>query len=187
MEHVRIKEDVTMILNSFNTADRTAPSIKQILKISIFIPLIAISLSIINVICFFTFNSKSLKFGVEHYLSEIFGGLLYATLPTVVVGLLLFVMIYNNAILYLSIPEGVREQSLLIGHIRNVVKRILMGFVTINVIFILLSGMAPILVFATPLTTFLLLFTFGLVVSAEINRLGMGPVMDKLSGLVKKV
>lgn len=187
MDHVRIKEDVTMVLNSFNAVNRTVPSIKQILKISAAIPMIAISLSIINVIWFFTFYSESLSFGREYYLSEILGGFLYVTIPTFVIGMLLFVMLYNNAILYLSIPEKAREESLLISHIRSVVKRISIGFITLNVFFILFSGVAPILVYATPLSTFLLLFTFGLVVSAEINRLGIGPVMVKLSELVKKI
>lgn len=186
MERFRVREDVTMILNSFNANNMVIPSIKQILKISTFLPLVAIALSILNVMFFFTFHSESLSFGREYYWDEVLGGLLYAALPTVIVGFLLFVMFYNNAVLYLSIPEDTRNKSLLIRHIRTVVKRISIGFIALNVIFILFAGMAPILVFATPLSTFLLLFTFGFVVSAEVNRLGMGPIMDKLSEIVRK-
>lgn len=181
-----VDTDVSMLMGSFRSNERHIPSLGRLLKISASIPLLAISLSILSDINGYLslYHLRASFSGYYYYfLSDGFA----VVVPTVLIGLLFLFMTYNNLMIYMAMPEDVRRKSVILSHIRKIVKRTVTLFLVLMILSALLSGLTPWFAFAIPALLLALLFAVNLVVSSEINRLGAGLALDKISKLIKKI
>ncbi|WP_336803994.1 hypothetical protein [Erwinia aphidicola] len=96
--------------------------------------------------------------------------------------------LYGPALLYLSIPRHVREKSVVLKKMKSLIKRMAIIAVFINVVVAVIG--ATWIVEALSVAPFVMMLSFFVmqwIVSAELTRYGISPVMKKLSALVKKI
>ncbi len=181
-----ISADLSMILNGFNTDERVVPSALEIFKLSALMPAVSLFLSFVSlsIVYFFGYN-PALNFNgfMEYFLSD--GWVFLA--PSLVVGLVFMLMAYNNLIVYLTIPESTRSRSLIIDHLKKMARNIVVFFVILMLLSTFLSGYSTWFAFGVPALEFVLLFAVNMIVGVEINRLGAGLVIEKISSLIKKI
>lgn len=181
-----VNADLTMLMDGFSIQNRIVPSASASLKLSMVIPLAAVLLSFISAsVIYFTGYKPVLTLDgfAEYFLTD---GWVFIV-PTLVVGSVFTLMAYNNLLLYLAIPESFRENSLVVKHLSKLAKRTVSFFMILMMISTLLSFYSTWFAFAVTGLLFALLFTINLVVGAEINRLGAGIAIDKISKLVSKI
>jgi len=89
--------------------------------------------------------------------------------------------------MYMAVPEDARRKSILLSHLKKIAQRTVMIFLTLMVIATVCSSVINWLAFGIPLLLFILLFAVNLVVGAEINRLGAGIALEKISKLINKI
>ncbi|MGC0946826.1 hypothetical protein WKH55_20505 [Pantoea agglomerans] len=181
-----INTDLSMVLDGFKTDERIVPSALELFKLSGFIPALSLLLSFISSsIVYFSGYKPSLTFNgfIEYFLSD---GWVFLV-PTLPIGLVFMLMTYNNMILYLAIPNDIRTRSLVIEHLKIITQRTVLFFVIIMLMATLLSAFSTWLAFAVPALEFALLFAVNIIVGMEINRLGAGLALEKISNLIKKI
>ena len=181
-----VNADISMLMEGFSSDKRIVPSSSHLLKMSVTLPLTAISLSFLSAVIIFLTGYKvelTLLSFFDYFLSD---GWIFVA-PTIVVGLLFSLMTYNNIMLYLAVPEDIRQKSLLLSHFKLLAKRTILLFLKLMVAAIFLSGVSTWFAFAISGLLFALLFIVSLIVGSEINRLGVGIVVDKISSLVKSI
>lgn len=181
-----VNADVSMLMGSFSLEAKTISSSTSLFKISVVVPSIAILLSMLsNVFGYISLykGDSSLRGFYEDFLSDGWAVLL----PTAIVGLLFTFMTYNNLLMYMAVPEDARRKSLILSHLKKVAQRTVFIFLTLMVLATVLSSVINWLAFGIPLLLFILLFAVNLVVSAEINRLGAGIALEKISKLINKI
>ena len=106
---------------------------------------------------------------------------------TTVVGLLVFLMTYNNQLTYMSLPLEVRNNSLLVSHLTRIVRKLIITFCTLMIVSSLLSGLSAWFAIALPVLLLSLFIVSSILVSFEINRLGAGLALEKISQLIKNI
>jgi len=181
-----ISADLSMILDGFSTDERIVPSALEIFKLSVLIPALSFFLSFISLsIVYFSGYNPTFSFNgfMEYFLSD--GWVFLA--PTLVVGLVFMLMAYNNMTLYLTIPESTRARSLVIEHLKKLARRTVVFFVILMLMTTFLSGYSTWFAFGVPALEFALLFVVNMIVGVEINRLGAGLAIEKVSNLIKKI
>lgn len=105
----------------------------------------------------------------------------------VVFGLAFGAGLYGPALFYLTIPEVIREQSLIISHMKNLAKKLGVFFILCNFSLALAACFYRELMVASP---FLLMFSFIImqgILSAEMTRYGIAPLMKKMVSLARKI
>jgi len=181
-----VDNDVSMLMGSFRSNERHIPSFVRLLKTRASVPLLAITLSILSDINgYLSLYQKQASISGYYYyfLSDGFA----VVVPTIVVGLLFSFMTYNNLMMYMAVPQDVRNKSVILSHIKKIVKRTVTLFLVLMIFSASLAGLTPWFSIAIPALLFVLLFAVNLVVSSEINRLGAGLVLEKISNLIKKI
>lgn len=181
-----INADVSMLMGSFSSEEKAIPSSTSLFKISVVVPSIAILLSILsNILGYISLYKDDSSFSgfYDDFLSDGWAVLL----PTVIVGVIFSFMTYNNLMTYMAVPEKVRSKSLILSHLKKIAQRTVMIFLTLMVIATVCSSVINWLAFGIPLLLFILLFAVNLVVGAEINRLGAGIALEKISKLINKI
>lgn len=181
-----VNADVSMLMGSFNTEARAIPSSASLFKVSAVVPSIAVLLSILsNVLGYISLykGESSLSGFYDDFLSDGWA----VIVPTVIVGLLFSFMTYNNLMMYMAVPDTARRRSVILSHLKKIVKRTVKLFLALMIIATVFSSMINWLAFAIPLLLFILLFAVNLVVGAEINRLGAGIALEKISKLINKI
>ncbi|HAU5565808.1 TPA: hypothetical protein JD264_18625 [Serratia fonticola] len=181
-----ISADLSMILDGFSQDERIVPSALDIFKLSALMPIVSLLLSFISLsLVYFSGYKPALNLNgfMEYFLSD--GWVFLA--PTIVVGMVFMLMAYNNMTLYLTIPEETRARSLVIEHLKKLAYRIVIFFATLMLISTFLSCYSTWFAFGVPALEFALLFAVNMVVGVEINRLGAGLVIEKISNLIKKI
>jgi uncharacterized membrane protein len=181
-----INADMSMLMGSFSSETRRIPSSAALFKISTAVPLIALVLSMLSDIIGYIslYKSESSVGGFYDYLLSDGWAVL---LPTAIIGLLFTFMSYNNLMMYMAVPEDARRKSLVLSHLKKVAQRTVFIFLTLMVLAAVFSGIISWLAFGIPLLLFILLFAVNLVVGAEINRLGAGIALEKISKLINKI
>lgn len=181
-----VNADVSMLMGSFSEEARVIPSSAALFKISTAVPLIAFVLSIFSdIIGYISLDrsESSLNGLYNYFLSDGWAVLV----PTAIIGLLFTFMTYNNLMMYMAVPEAARRQSVILSHLKKIVKRTVKLFLALMIIATVFSSVINWLAFAIPLLLFILLFAVNLVVGAEINRLGAGIALEKISKLINKI
>lgn len=182
----KINADISMITDGFSSGDRVIPSPAKLLKTSILVPAVAVTLSFLSILTVYVsvYGSEISVAGYWEYLiSEGWA----VILPTALVGVFFSFMIYGNLVGYLTIPEGVRAKSILFSHLRKLARRTVALFLLLMVSAALLAGFKPWLAFGVPALEVALLFVLNLVIGSEVNRLGAGLLMEKVSTLIKNI
>ncbi|MGP9437891.1 hypothetical protein EEAAV_27335 (plasmid) [Rahnella aceris] len=182
----QIEADVNFLINGLNANHRQIPSAMELMKRSAAIPFFTVLLSILSTVIFYASFDKddaSIKGFVSFLLSE--GWYLLAI--TTVVGLLVFLMTYNNQLTYMSLPLEVRNNSLLVSHLTRIVRKLIITFCTLMIVSSLLSGLSAWFAIALPVLLLSLFIVSSILVSFEINRLGAGLALEKISQLIKNI
>ena len=183
-----IDADIAMLTNNFSSGMRIIPSNSDLFKKCLFIPLISFLLSCVSTLTFYLVSSMKYKYAYsDGYINFLTSEGWVLLVPTAIVGLLFAFMTYNNLIMYMAVPEDIRRKSVILIHLRKLVRRTVALFLILMIFSALLSGLIPWLAFAIPALLFVLLFAISLVVGSEINRLGAGLALEKISKLLKKI
>lgn len=181
-----ISADLSMVLDGFSQDARIVPSAHEIFKLSALMPAVSLFLSFISLSIVYISGYKptlNVNGFMQFFLSD--GWVFLA--PTVIVGLVFMLMAYNNMTLYLTIPEETRARSLVIEHLKKLVYRTVVFFAFLMLFSTFLSCYSTWFAFGVPALEFALLFAVNIVVGVEINRLGAGLVIEKISNLIKKI
>ncbi|MEA9392707.1 hypothetical protein SJI19_19565 [Acerihabitans sp. TG2] len=182
-----VNEDLSLLVNSLSDSDKLIPSFVEIAKRSMVIPCFSIALSFIGVVNFYLSLMAERAISLSNFRVFFWEEGWYPVAASVVVGLLFFIMSYTNLTLYMTIPSDIRNKSLVMKHIRGLIKKTILIFISLICLVTVFTGVVPALTFAVPGITFVFLFAINIVVSVEVNRLGMGPMMEKISKLIKKI
>ncbi|MGC0797406.1 hypothetical protein WKH24_21935 [Pantoea agglomerans] len=183
-----IDADMTMLTQKIASGSTVIASSSDLLKKAFFIPALSLLLSLVNTWTFYYINSLRYKYAYsEGYIDFLTSDGLMVIIPTVVVGMIFSIMAYNNLLLYLSIPEDVRKKSLLFSHLRKIVFRTVFFFLAMMLVSVILSSFISWFAFGVPALEFAMLFIVNLIIGMEINRLGAGLALEKISNLIKKI
>lgn len=182
----KIDADIAGLMNGFGFDSRPIPSLFSLLRLSLFIPLLSAFFSLISILSIYLFYKGSdSSFG--GYFSYLLSDGWIVVIPTVVIGLFFSFMTYNSLIMYMSVPKELRDKSVILGHLKKVACRTASAFLLLMLLTALLSGTYSRLAFAIPLLELVMFFAINLVVGSEINRLGAGLALEKISNLIKKI
>jgi len=106
---------------------------------------------------------------------------------TVLFGLGIGAGMYGPALLYLTIPESIRNESLIISRMKGLAKKLGTFFIFCNFMLAVAACFYRELMVASP---FLLMFSFIImqgILSAEMTRYGVAPLMKKMVALARKI
>ncbi|MEN4892601.1 hypothetical protein [Erwinia billingiae] len=183
-----IDADMAMLTEKIASGCTVIASSSDLFKNSFFIPVLSFILSLVNTWTFYYINSLRYKYAYsEGYIDFLTSDGLMVLVPTIVIGLLFSLMAYNNLLLYLSIPDDVRKKSLLLSHLRKVVFCTVIFFLAFMLISVILSSFISWFAFGVPILELALLFVVNLIIGMEINRLGAGMALEKISKLISKI
>lgn len=104
-----------------------------------------------------------------------------------VLALILGAGLYAPALFYLSIPQRVRHSSLIINRLKKTAYRVGGFFIALNLLLAMAACFYRELMVASP---FLLMFSFIImqgILSAEMTRYGVAPLMKKMVSLARKI
>lgn len=181
-----VDADVTMLLDNISSGKRNIPSLTRLLKICIVIPSITLLLSLLSdVVGYLSLYDG--KVSVQGYFDYFSSDGWAVVMPTAIVGMLFAFMTYNNLMMYMTVPDYIRRKSAILTHLKSVAQRTVISFLLLIAACAILAGFSPWFSVAIPVLEFALLFTVNLVVSAEINRLGAGIALEKISKLISKI
>lgn len=181
-----VNSDVEMLMSSFSSGERLLPSSSHLFKISLVVPSFAFALSLIgDVLGYLSLASE--QHSIVGYYQYILSDGWAVLLPTFVLGLFFAFMVYNNLLAYMAVPKDVREKSLILNHLKALVQRTITVFAFLMIVAALASIYVSWAVLAIPALMMVLFFSVNIIVSSEINRLGAGIALDKVSSLLKKI
>ncbi|MDE8558902.1 hypothetical protein [Pantoea vagans] len=182
----KVDADISMLTESLSSRHRLIPSSLKLLKLSFFVPALALIAAFMSdIIGYVTlFRSQS---SLEGYFIYFLSDGWAVIVPTLIIGILFAFMTYNNLMLYMAVPNEARQNSLVLSHLRNIAKRIVCIFLLLMLVSTILSVFKSWAALAVPALEFALLFVINMVVGAEINRLGAGLALEKISNLIKKI
>ncbi|OWS76607.1 hypothetical protein CBW22_05895 [Pantoea sp. VS1] len=183
-----IDADMAMLTDKIASGGTVIASSSDLLKKSFFIPALSILLSLVNTWTFYYINSLRYKYAYsEGYVEFLTSDGLFVLIPTVIIGLLFSIMTYNNLLIYLTISDDVRKKSLILGHLEKIVFRTVVFFLGLMILSVVLSGFISWFAFGIPALEFALFLVLNMIVGMEINRLGAGVALEKISNLIKKI
>ena len=118
----KLEADVNFLINSLDSSKRLIPSPSELLKKTSSIPLIAVALSFFSTVVFYfssAWNEKTVAgymhfFGTEGWV---------VVVPTAIIGLFFILLTYSKVTMYLTLPEDVRTESIILQHLCKVTSR----------------------------------------------------------------
>lgn len=181
----QVDADVNYLINSLEVNKRLIPSASFLLKKSSFIPLLAIVLSFLSDVVFYV-SSEWSEVTVSGFFHFFMTEGWVVTVPTAIVGVFFVLFTYSKLMMYMTVPESVRNKSLILNHLRKVTSRVVKFFMFLMACSVILSALSPWFTFAIPGLLFALIFAVGFTIGAEINRFGTGLALEKISSLIQK-
>ncbi|WP_028715675.1 hypothetical protein [Pantoea ananatis] len=181
-----VNADLDMLTNTFSSGKRIIPSNTDLLKACFYVPAISVLLSLLSTFSIFCFEFAK-EMSLSHYWDFLMTDGWAVILPTAIIGLFFAFMAYNNLIMYMTIPAEVRVKSLILSHLKRVVQKTVFLFLTCMFISSVTAGFVPWFAFGVPALEFALLFVINIVIGSEVNRLGAGVALEKVSALLKKI
>ncbi|ORM90093.1 hypothetical protein HA50_26340 [Pantoea cypripedii] len=182
----KVDDDVSMLIESLSSSNRLIPSSLRLLKLSFVVPAIALIAAFMSDVIGYASLSDS-QFSLQGYYFYFLSDGWAVVVPTLLIGLLFAFMTYNNLMLYMAVPENARRNSLVLSHLRKIAKRTVNVFLLLMFVSAILSVFKAWAALAIPALEFALLFAVNMIVGAEINRLGAGLALEKISNLIKKI
>lgn len=182
----QVEADVDLLMDCLGAKYREIPSAASLLKRSSALPLFAVVLSVLsNLVFYYSFYKEDAT--ISGFLSFFVSEGWYLIAITAGIGLFVFFMVYNNQLTYLSLPSNVRNKSLIVSHVSKIVRKSVVAFCSLMIVSSLLSGISVWFALAVPALLLALFVVTSILVSAEINRLGAGMALEKISSLIKKI
>jgi len=182
----QVEADVSLLMNCLESNQRQIPSATALMKRSAAIPFFSAVLSILSSVVFYVSLYKE-DSSIDGFMSFFFSEGWYLLAITAGVGLLVFLMTYNNQLAYMSLPSEVRTKSLIVSHLAKIVRKSVGLFCGLMIISSVLSGVSVWFAIAVPALLLSQFVVASILVSAEINRLGAGLALEKISNLIKKI
>ena len=182
----QVEADVDLLMCCLGANHREIPSAASLSKRSSVLPLFAAVLSVLSTIIFYVAFYKS-DASIAGFLKFFTSEGWYLVAITAGIGLFVFLMTYNNQLTYLSLPSKLRNESLILSHIGRIVRKSVIIFCSLMILSSLLSGVSVWFALAVPALLLMLFVITSILVSAEINRLGAGLALEKISNLIKKI
>ena len=184
-----INEDLRMV--SENLSDTSQQLVKPIhaLKLSFFFPVsIVVGYLIALIIVKIQYVPYMNSFGDVVTFNDAMSAELatngFALLFSVIMGFAL----YGPALAYLTVPEKVRDGSIIISSLRRTCKKTVVFMIVLNWLVSLLGVMvSTVFLCAAPAMLLMSLFITQMVINAEVARYGFSAVLDKLNKLAKKI
>lgn len=173
LTHSDVKNDIANIIGKIGKEDFEIARPSQALKIS---SLYTFPCTVMHAILtmFIYFNiSKSM---------DVIVGFLIVTAFSLAMTLVL----YSNSLVYLSIPLKVRASSVILTKLKKTYVTIVMLMLVFNCIAIGAFIMKEDYILAVPITFVLGFFINQIVLGAEISRLGIGVLIEKIIGFGNK-
>lgn len=183
-----VGNDIKMITDSLSDKNRPLVAPLAALKIAMFWPGLCL-LAYLSAFAWIIFTSVPVYTNhgdpVSIFSDYSFG---FASIGvTVAFGLAIGAGMYGPALFYLTIPEAVRGQSLIIRNMKKLVKKVGAFFIICNLALAVAACFYRELMAASPL---LLMFSFIImqgILSAEMTRYGIAPLMKKMASLARKI
>ncbi|MCM2447854.1 MULTISPECIES: hypothetical protein [unclassified Rahnella] len=182
----QVEADVNYLMDSLDSNKRLIPSSSVLLKKVSLIPLLSVVLSFISTVVFYfsaEWNEKTIT-GYMHFLATEGWAVV---VPTTIIGLFFVLLTYNKLLMYLTLPDDVRNKSIILQHLHKVTSRIISLFIFLMVCSGVLAAMSPWFCFAIPALLLVMMFAMGIVIGSEVSRLGSGMALEKISKLVKNI
>ncbi|EGT4277863.1 MULTISPECIES: hypothetical protein [Enterobacteriaceae] len=185
---VDVNNDIRMLMQSMEDANRPLVSPKQALSLSMLWPMgCALSYGLAMLWTFFNYEPGIDPFGNTTTLMRDYGFVFLFGFLSLLFALVISFGLYGPALAYLSLDEEVRKKSILVKRFKNLASKLGKFFFICNVGLALFSFKLPELLVASP---FMLLFSFLImqgIISAEATRYGISSIMGKLTKLAKKI
>lgn len=181
-----VNSDVEMLMSSFSSGDRLLPSSSHLFKISLAVPSFAFALSLVGDALGYLSLAREQHSIIGYYYYILSDGWA-VLLPTLILGLFFAFMVYNNLMTYMAVPKNVREKSVILLHLKKIVQRTIAFFAFLMFVAALASSYVSWAVLTIPVLMMVLFFSVNIIVSSEINRLGAGVALEKVSALLKKI
>ena len=182
----RVEADVNYLIDSLSSNKRLIPSSSELLKKTSSIPLFAVFLSLLSTVVFYftsAWNEKSFAAYAHFFKSEGW----VVVVPTAIIGLFFVLFSYSKIMMYMTLPQDVRNKSIVLQHIHKVTSKIIFLFIFLMMCSVVLAAISPWFTFAIPALLLLMMFAMGIIIGSEINRLGSGIALEKISNLIKKI
>ncbi|EJG2388479.1 hypothetical protein AM391_RS21305 [Kluyvera ascorbata] len=112
---------------------------------------------------------------------------IYGFLIILLCSMLLTVIQYSNALMYLSIPDDVRRESIIIKKVKKTYLRVVSFTVIVNAVAALVFFITKHYLIAIPVCFIVGFIINQVTLSAEISRYGIGVLIEKATGLMKKI
>ncbi len=112
---------------------------------------------------------------------------IYGFLIMLLCSMLLTVIQYSNTLMYLSMPDDVRRESIVINKIKKTYLRVVSLTVIVNIVATLVFFLTKQYLIAIPVCFIAGFVLNQVVLSAEISRYGIGVLIEKTSGLMKRI
>ncbi|HEY3591473.1 MAG TPA: hypothetical protein VGL07_15650 [Buttiauxella sp.] len=180
-----INNDIKMLSDSVADMDRPLVSPRKALKLALFWPGICVLGYTVAVVWMIVTFVPSHNFGMLS-ISGLVGNFFVAAIGA------LFALgfglgFYGPALMYLTIPEDIRNKSIIITRLKRLAKKVWTFFLVCHFALALFSCFYRDAIYGMIPLVFLSFFITQSIISAEIGRYGIAPAMEKMVSLARKV
>lgn len=183
-----VNNDIRMLAESIEDYNRPLISPLHALKLSMLLPLSCAAVYALAVM----WTVYSFVPHIDHFdnmttLTGEYGFILAASSLALVFSLFIGMALYGPALAYLSLSKEARAKSLIIGRLKKIVSKFAVFFFLCNTSVAVISVEAPWVLVLSPVAIMLPFLIMQTVVSAEMTRYGIGPILGKLKSISQKV
>lgn len=167
-----IDADLAMILERINSTNTSIPSAGEAIKIATKLPALFALPGVATYL-------------VRLFLKEDIEGELWLLMFHSVVFLTFSLITYSSVLLYLSVPESVRRESVFINLIKDKIAKFSILLFIINGVAVASGFIFPIMMVSSPLVCFLSHMILRVYIGLEVSRYGAASMIDKIGGVVR--
>jgi hypothetical protein len=185
-----INNDIKILSDSIADMNRPLVSSGKALKLALFWPGICmLGYAVAVVWMIVTFVPVHDLVGNTMYLLDIggLGGNLFVAAIGALFALGFGLGFYGPALMYLTIPEDIRNKSIIITRLKRLAKKVWTFFLMCHFALALFSCFYRDAIYGMIPLVFLSFFITQGIISAEIARYGVAPAMEKMVSLVRKI
>lgn len=184
-----INNDIKMLSDSVTDIHRPLVSPGKALKLALFWPGICVlsyAVAVIWMVVKFIPPDEPFFASLSPYIHYLGGNFAAAAVGTVF-ALGIGLGFYGPALMYLTIPEDIRNKSIIINRAKRIVKKVGGFFLVCHFALALLTCFISDAIYGMPVLVMLSFFITKGIISAEIARYGVAPAMKKMVSLARKI
>jgi len=178
-----VNRDFKAILDGVADTNRPVPSTLNALKVSSVMPLIGIALSTLTfgIICS---HSNNRDFSVNLLVEYLLSGGAIPVYISMFVGLVQGLLLLPYISLYHSIPQNIRDNSLLLSSFRKALFKGATFYVVALLASCAMSFKNEIFLVSTPIVMMLSIIVTSIVINLQVTKYGVGALIDKLKKIL---